>query len=389
MKAILPFSANRVTGPIEDEEFSDLVGDIYDAALDQSLWVSVLEKCVSFVGGCGAALFFKNAAANGGDAYFYTGITPYFRKLYFDQYVMLDPATTGHFFADVEQPVTIEDCISYDDFLETRFYREWARPQGLVDFISTVLDKSDTNVAMFGVFRHERDGVADEGARRRMALIAPHIRRSVMIGKLIELKHTEAMSFEVLDGLSAGIFLVNGDGSIIHANLAGNNMLGDGNLLRRNGGRLTVEDARVAQTMREGFAAADAGDVALGGKAIMLPMTSTTGDRYVGHLLPLNSGKRRHAGIGYGAAAALFVRRAALQTPSAPEIIAKTFNLTPTELRVLLAIVEVGGAPEVAAALGIAVTTVKSHLGRLFEKTGVTRQAELVKLVAGYSTPLA
>jgi len=83
------------------------------------------------------------------------------------------------------------------------------------------------------------------------------------------------------------------------------------------------------------------------------------------------------------------VRKAALQTPSAPEVIAKTFNLTPTELRVLLAIVEVGGVPEVAAALGIAVTTVKSHLGRLFEKTGVTRQAELVKLVAGYSTPLA
>ena len=46
-------------------------------------------------------------------------------------------------------------------------------PQGLVDFISTVLDKSETNVAMFGVFRHERDGIADEETRRRMGLIAP------------------------------------------------------------------------------------------------------------------------------------------------------------------------------------------------------------------------
>jgi DNA-binding CsgD family transcriptional regulator len=35
------------------------------------------------------------------------------------------------------------------------------------------------------------------------------------------------------------------------------------------------------------------------------------------------------------------------------------------------------------------VTTVKTHLGRLFEKTGVGRQADLVKLVAGYSMPLA
>ena len=63
--------------------------------------------------------------------------------------------------------------------------------------------------------------------------------------------------------------------------------------------------------------------------------------------------------------------------------------MTPTELRVLLAIVGVGGVPEVATALGVAVTTVKTHLGRLFEKTGATRQADLVKLVAGYATPLA
>jgi DNA-binding CsgD family transcriptional regulator len=43
----------------------------------------------------------------------------------------------------------------------------------------------------------------------------------------------------------------------------------------------------------------------------------------------------------------------------------------------------------VAAALGVAVTTVKTHLSRLYAKTGVARQADLVKLVAGFSTPLA
>ena len=59
------------------------------------------------------------------------------------------------------------------------------------------------------------------------------------------------------------------------------------------------------------------------------------------------------------------------------------------QLRVLLAIVDIGGVPEVAAALGVAVTTIKTHLSRLFEKTGVARQADLVKLVAGFSTPLA
>jgi DNA-binding CsgD family transcriptional regulator len=85
----------------------------------------------------------------------------------------------------------------------------------------------------------------------------------------------------------------------------------------------------------------------------------------------------------------LFVRKAELRGPVAPEVIGETYKLTRAELRVLLSIVEFGGIPEVALALGVADTTVKTHLGRLFEKTGARRQADLVKLVAGFSTPLA
>jgi len=78
----------------------------------------------------------------------------------------------------------------------------------------------------------------------------------------------------------------------------------------------------------------------------------------------------------------------AAENPSSPEIIARAYRLTPTELRVLLAIVQIGGVPEVAPALGIAENTVKTHLGNLFVKTGARRQADLVKIVAGFATPL-
>ncbi|MEM5381916.1 helix-turn-helix transcriptional regulator [Paraburkholderia azotifigens] len=72
-----------------------------------------------------------------------------------------------------------------------------------------------------------------------------------------------------------------------------------------------------------------------------------------------------------------------------PDAIATAFRLTPSELRVLMAIVEIGGVPDIAAKLGIAETTVKTHLGRLFEKTGAGRQADLVKIAAGFSAPFA
>ena len=102
--------------------------------------------------------------------------------------------------------------------------------------------------------------------------------------------------------------------------------------------------------------------------------------------MPLTAGSRVDIGTKFKAVAAIFVREAELDVASPPRLIAQTFNLTPTELRIMLAIVEVGGVPEVAKGLGIAESTVKTHLGRLYEKTGATRQADLVKIFASYAS---
>src|SRR5262249_28099932 len=112
------------------------------------------------------------------------------------------------------------------------------------------------------------------------------------------------------------------------------------------------------------------------------------GERYIARALPLAAPAQHRAGAATEAATAVFVRRATMESPPPPDIIADAYKLTPTELRVLTALVGVGGVPEVAAALGVAETTVKTHLARLFAKTGTRRQAELVKLVAGFAMPL-
>jgi len=119
-----------------------------------------------------------------------------------------------------------------------------------------------------------------------------------------------------------------------------------------------------------------------------LPLTGRDGEHYVAHVLSLTAGARRQVGADDRAVAAVFVQKASLDLPSPQQAIAKLYKLTPTELRVLSGIVHVGGVPEVAEVMGISVSTVKTHLRRLFAKTGTDRQADLVKLVAGYANPL-
>jgi DNA-binding CsgD family transcriptional regulator len=203
----------------------------------------------------------------------------------------------------------------------------------------------------------------------------------------MELIRAEAASVaDALDNLSAAMFLVDACGQIVHANAAGQEMLYATDFLASLDGRLAARDPLIDQALREGCAAAGAGDSAMGVRTIALPLTAHDGERYLAHVLPLTSGARRTFGATYSATAAVFVRKVAVG--SAADVIAQTYKLTPTELRVLNAIVEIGGVPETAQALGIAETTVKTHLYRLFDKTEASRQVDLVKLVAGYSNPL-
>jgi len=372
----------------EAEQLSTLIGEIYDAALDQTLWVGVLENTAHFVGGHAAGLFWKDAASKSGEAAYGYGIEPHYRQLYFEKYIKFDPLTIGQFFAEVEEPVSVADLMPYDEFLETRAYQEWGRPQGLVDTLNVALDKTATSAAMYCVFRHERDGRVDDEMRRRMRLIVPHLRRAVLIGRVINLKTAEAATFaDTTDGLGAGMFFVDASARIVHANASGHALLAEGSLLRVVEGRLVPNDASAEQALNEVYAMAERGDAAVGVKGIAVPLIALDGERHVAHVLPLTSGARRRAGTRYAAAAAMLVQKATLDTPSPQEVIRTIYKLTPTELRVLLAIVQVGSPAEAGEALGIAESTVKTHLHRVFAKTGTKRQADLVKLVAGYVSP--
>ncbi len=87
----------------------------------------------------------------------------------------------------------------------------------------------------------------------------------------MDLKHAEAaMLAETLDGLSAGLFLVDAKARVVHANDAARDILETGDFLRSIDGRLVARDAEINQTLRDIFALAGDGDAALGNRGIAL-----------------------------------------------------------------------------------------------------------------------
>ena len=374
----------------EFEQVSGLVAAIYDAALDPAQWSSVLERTAAFVGGRAAGLLVRDATRRRVDVMWQYGVDAHYMRLYAETYAALGPLARWRPDA-IEQVASIAQIVPHEDFLHGRFYREWAQPQGWTDVAIVALTTSASSAAFLTVARDEATGMVDDAMRERLARLVPHLRRAVQIAQTLEFRRTEAATLaDVLDGLSAGLFLVDDKSRIVHANEAGNQILAANDVMRAAGGQLVCRDARLSGALRETVAAAACADrdTAIGRRGIAMPLTAPDGARYVAHVLPLKSGVRCRAG-GAEAAVAVFVRKAALDGPPSSEVIGRTYKLTPAELRVLSGIVEIGGVPEVAAALGVSDATVKTHLGRLFGKTGTARQADLVKLVAGYAMPIA
>jgi DNA-binding CsgD family transcriptional regulator len=371
------------------KHISSLIGEIYDAILDRTHGTEALGKAAQFVGAQAAALLWRNPICRTANVIHAFGIKPRYADLYRQHYAKLDPTTAPMFLRDVGEMATTTDLLSQGELRRTCFYKEWLQPQGFVDTLQASLDKSATDSVDLCFMRDGENGMFDNAARDRLRLIIPHLRRAVLVGKLVDRTTAQAATFgDALDGICAGLFLVDAAGQIVHANASGQAMLAQGVLVRGSSGKLTTHDTSAARGLSEIFSSAARDGASSGPQVGAVPLTGRGGEHYVAHVLSLSAGARRLAGADDRAVAALFVQKASRDLPSPHNAIAKLYRLTPTELRVLSGIVQVGGAPEVAEAMGISVSTVKTHLRRLFAKTGTDRQADLVKLVAGYANPL-
>jgi DNA-binding NarL/FixJ family response regulator len=206
----------------------------------------------------------------------------------------------------------------------------------------------------------------------------------------LNLRKVEAGNFEsVVNGLLDAVLLLDARRRIVYANESATRMISEAKIIGRGtAGVLQVNDADANAILRDALADSERAEPTIEVRGTAITVRSTDGERYLAHVLPLTSGARRSSGEARAAAAALFIRKAALDLPSPLETVAKLYQLTPAELRVLYAVMEAGGVGAISSMLGISQATVKTHIQHLFERTGTRRQTDLVKLVAGHASPI-
>jgi DNA-binding CsgD family transcriptional regulator len=365
-------------------ELSAVIAEIYDAAIEPALWQRALASICNFVGGKTAALMWRDTAAQQAQVMHIFNDDPHYTQLYFEKYLTMDPFFPAAGLIEAGHVHVQDEIVPRHELVETRFYKEWIEPQGIVDATAVNLEVGVTRFAMINIRADSSCGRFDRNKRDRLALLVPHLQRAISIGRLFDQnKATTQGLTSALDHVEAAVFLVGAGGAISFANDAGKAMLEQATLVRARDNDLHAVVADTDRILHDTFNSAANGDVSVGVRGVAVPLGGAAQERWFAHVLPLTSGRRRQAGEANRAVAAIFIRNTAPNAPPPLEAIAKLYRLTATEVRVLDTLLRVNGVRAMAGTLGLSQATVKTHLHNLFRKTGTSRQSDLVKLVAG------
>ena len=390
--ALLPAGDAVMTIAIAEPALHDAIGLVYDSALDPTIWPTALEAMCKLVDGCQGSISVIDTARR--EIRFATEWSddpdwPKWRKLLDEKYAALMPfyALLPHIeIGELHNTAQLAAMSGHQDIYQHPFFKEWALPSGRRDTLGGVVMRMQDRLAFFALHTSTKRDLVGPREFAVGALLAPHVRRAVTIGDLLAMSTATTATLQAtLDTLSAAVIVTDAQARIVHCNSAGEAMLRDGEPIGTEDGQLRSRQPQATKALRIAIAQTDDPVRRIGSNGIGVPLRHSDGGPAIAHVLPLAQGGPNRD-WGPRATAAVFVAPVDHALPAADALIA-LYGLTATEARVLLRIAAGHNRSETAAALGIADSTVKTHLDRVFSKTGTNDQAALARLVAALASP--
>ena len=373
------------------EQLSELIGAIYDCAIDPALWT----ETIAAIGGatdCFAGLIavtdLETAESRLLQSWNYapsvlSRVVNYADEIagFYAQFVKTDRRP-------LDEPFSSRREIPQEVYEASRYYNEWGRPQGIVDSIHLTVLRQPTRVGEFALSRHEHFGFVGDEEFETLRLLAPHIRRSVTISDLIDMRSLEKQALSAaLDTVAAGIVVVAEEGRILHANEAARRMFEMGSPVTSSRGFLAALHPQITNELMRAIAIAQSNEAGFGATGIGVPLIGGDLTPAVAHVLPLAHGDLRTR-LMPQATAAVFIAPSGTSLPPDLDAVAHIFGLTAAETQQLHRLVAGDTLAKAAAALGVSEATARTHRQHIFAKMGVVRQADLVALVARLIPPI-
>ncbi len=372
---------------ISQERLSALIGEIYDCAIDAALWPQTMESIcreLDLRTGVISVISLEDgqpllSATTGFEEQWLDKVSFYGEELV-DMWGGEEVISS----LPIDEPAVLSrvnpDAIAPQS--SHPFHIEFNQPQGFVDAIAVGLTRDHLSVGSMGFNRHEDHGLVGPREIEIIRLLLPHLQRAATIGRVLEKHATAVTGFRsVLDSLVQPIVLVGADLTVSYENEAAVR-------LADRDGHYCIHDGRLvltAPSAQKALEFAIRGSRAPAGDPFGIPLGSDGNLRSL-HVLPLEKGTNQR---GESADYALLLTPLTVSAEDAGKAVAALFGLTDAERRIFEAIADGLTVNETAARFAIGTSTVRTHLLRIYDKTGLHRQAELILLARQYTPTLA
>ena len=372
-------------------ELNDLIGAIYEASQDQQLWVGVLRRVAEITKSSSASLLFRDLRFPQASFAFSHGIPDAAVKAYDETYFMLDP------FYDLSAKIVPIGVASADhqmipdrDELERicgRFYTEWMEPFDIYHIAGAHLFRDEHRAAALAVQRGKSMGPWAKGDIGIVTELVPHFQRAFRIHtEFTRLRMQANALYTILDQFVVGLALLAPSAKVTYVNPMARSVLEEHPAICLRAGRIRATDVVQAEILRRlindavhhkmGVVENRCGALGLrcADSPFPLPVLIT----------PVESCELFHGALDDGARVAVFMSDPQRSQAISPDALATTYELTPAEAQVAIAIGNGLSPHETASIIGTAISTVRTQLKAIYRKMGVSRQSELVKvLLAG------
>ncbi len=349
-----------------------LVDCIYDAGMAFECWPTTLERIADAFGASDAAL---GTIGPPGLSWMCAPRTdPYYLRAYPENFHAINDVWHRMVKKGVGAAITDEIVMPRREFLKSTYYNEWAKPQGYHYVMGGMIDAA---IGWRTVLTLPGRSAYGSGAAKLFRIVSSHVRRAVLLNRRLERSaiNDEAIN-ELIQRSTCAALLVDAEARVLLMNQAAEVLVASNCGLRITKRKLcyALGDASVALHRLIGCCAT--GDLESCADNVTVP--TPTGVPLKLSVIPL----RRHFPItrAYTPAALIFDASRDVLIDFAAELRRK-YGLTDAEIRFAEEIVKGDGKRAAAERCGISYSTARTHLSRIFEKTGVHSQAALVGII--------
>ena len=366
---------------IAAHELSRLLDRIYQAALDPQVWPSALQGISDAVGSGLSGLVVLNKRSGtfplaAGDPRSATdAIEDYTRN-----YAHIDELREFARSRPAGQ-VTVTSDVSRDLLRRSECYNEFYIPWDLKYFVGSYLVNDRTCEASLVVYRGQAEG--GEYSQEEVAtigLLVPHVTRALEVSRRLHETSAETKHlYDALDMVTQGVVLLDPGCRVTWMNAAASSVVSGNDGVGVDPGGFRIDDPAAMRIVRR-VATSAAAQSLLSAEACHVQAERPSGRApYRIMAAPVRPAIDR--GFSPRTAAIVFIVDPVRANRPSRTALQALHGLTPVEAELAASMAEGKSIHEFADQRQISIETVRTHLKRVMQKTGMHKQAQLVTLL--------